>query len=171
VLAARISGCSSGDGGDGDDIPSPSYSVTVTVNGLVGSGLQLQNGADTLAVRADGAVTFATKLPRGARYSVTVLSQPAVPAQVCEVEKGEGTIAGGDFTDVGVTCVTSAATRFAYAVNYAGGSISIYNVDTAHRSAAHRLLLGVDASQNRWRGHGLRAGANEADACATRADH
>ena len=130
-LPLVFSGCSSGDGSDGNDVPSPSYSVTVTVTGLVGSGLQLQNGADTLAVGADGAATFATKLPRGARYSVTVLSQPTVPAQICEVGRGEGTIASGDVTDVVVPCVTSAATRFAYAVNYAGGSISIYNVDSA----------------------------------------
>lgn len=130
-LSIGLSGCGGGSGGGRDEVPSPLHSVGVTVTGLVGSGLQLRNGADTLAVESNGPATFATKLPGGARYSVTVLSQPAVPAQTCEVESGEGTIAGGDVTDVVVRCVTSTATRFAYAVNHVDGSISIYNVDAA----------------------------------------
>src|SRR5687767_12478612 len=53
--------------------PPPSYSVGFTVTGLVGSGLQLKNGADTLNVATNGEATFSIKLPTGSAYAVSVL--------------------------------------------------------------------------------------------------
>jgi 6-phosphogluconolactonase len=111
--------------------PAPSYSVSVTVVGLSGSGLQLMNGIDTLAVATNGPSTFPTKGLTGSNFAVTVLSQPAVPAQTCEVVQGTGTIANADVTDIAVRCSVSGAPRFAYALNFADDSISIYNVDAA----------------------------------------
>ena len=82
----------------------PTYSVGGTVSGLTGTGLTLQNnGADTLAVAADGPFTFLTELTETSSYAVTVSTQPT--GQTCEVTNGSGTIADEDVTDVGVACV------------------------------------------------------------------
>ncbi len=86
-------------------VPStPTYSVGGTVSGLTGTGLALQNnGADTLAVAADGPFVFLTELADTSSYAVTVSTQPT--GQTCSVTNGSGTIATADVTDVGVACV------------------------------------------------------------------
>ena len=62
--------------------------VGVTVTGLAGSGLVLQdNGGDDLAVSANGSLKFATQLASGAKYGVTVKTQPSNPSQTCVVSK------------------------------------------------------------------------------------
>jgi photosystem II stability/assembly factor-like uncharacterized protein len=83
------------------------YSISVSVSGLTGTGLVLQNnGGDNLAVPGDGSFTFATALADGANYNVTVLTQPSNPAQTCSVSNGSGTVSGADVTDVQVSCST-----------------------------------------------------------------
>jgi len=82
------------------------FSVGGTVSGLAGTGLQLKNGAEILAVAANGSFTFPTKLPSGTAYAVTVNAQPGTPSQTCTVANGSGTI-GGDVTTVAVTCATN----------------------------------------------------------------
>ncbi|HET8897920.1 MAG TPA: zinc-dependent metalloprotease family protein [Rhodanobacteraceae bacterium] len=83
------------------------YSVGGSVTGLVGSGLVLQlNGGNAMPVAADGSFTFSGGIPDGSSYSVTVLAQPAQPAQQCTVSNGSGTIQGGNISSVTVTCVT-----------------------------------------------------------------
>ena len=81
------------------------YSVNVTVQGLLGAGLVLENEAgDDLAVAADGAYSFATKIADGQPYAVTVLTQPSNPNQVCAVQNGSGNVAGGDVGGIMITC-------------------------------------------------------------------
>jgi hypothetical protein len=78
------------------------YTIGGTVSGLVGSGLVLQdNLTDNLTIVANGIFTFATPIPSGGSYSVTVLTQP--PAQNCMVTAGSGT-ATANVTTVQVTC-------------------------------------------------------------------
>ena len=80
--------------------------ISVTVAGLSGGGLVLQdNGGDTLAPQANGTFHFATQIPSGNAYSVTVLTQPANPAQTCTVTNGGGTAGPGTGPAL-VTCVT-----------------------------------------------------------------
>jgi hypothetical protein len=80
------------------------FSVGGTVSGLTGTGLALQNnGADTLAIAADGAFAFATELESGDSYLVTVSAQPT--GQTCTVSNGSGTVASADITDVSIVCV------------------------------------------------------------------
>lgn len=79
-------------------------SVGGTVSGLVGTGLVLQdNGSSNLNVSAVGAFTFATPIPTGSTYAVTVLTQPSNPVQACTVTNGTGT-ATGAVTSVQVIC-------------------------------------------------------------------
>ena len=84
------------------------YTVSVTTSGLAGTGLVLQdNGADNLAVSANGTLTFATSVASGAAYAVTVKTQPTGPSQTCVVGNGSGTIAGANISNVTVACTTN----------------------------------------------------------------
>jgi hypothetical protein len=90
------------------------FTVGGTITGLQGSGLTLATpGAASLVVPA-GATTFAfaSSLPGGAPYAVTVSQQPTNPPQTCSVASGAGTIPNAAVTNVQVTCVegTFAAT-------------------------------------------------------------
>ena len=106
-VVAGLSACSGGGGGGG--APAPTYTVGVTVSGLTGSGLVLQdNGGDDLSISTDGSFTFATAIPDGSAYSVTVLSNPTGPNQICAVSSGAGSVSGGNVTSVTVSCATNA---------------------------------------------------------------
>jgi hypothetical protein len=67
-------------------------------------GLVLANGAETLAIAANGAFTFPTALAQGEAYAVTIAVQPTSPHQTCTVSKGTGTIGATNVTDVAVSC-------------------------------------------------------------------
>jgi N-acetylneuraminic acid mutarotase len=95
------------------------YTVGGTVSGLSGTGLVLQdNGGDNLAVTANGAFTFPTKVASGATYAVTVHTQPSSPAQTCTVTSGAGTVTNANVTNVSVACTTTTTT---YAI---GGTVT-----------------------------------------------
>jgi len=85
-----------------------SFSIGVTVNGLTGSGLVLQdNGADDLAVAASGPLMFSTAVASGEPYDVTIKTQPSNPAQNCSVSGGSGTVTATSVTSIVVNCDTS----------------------------------------------------------------
>lgn len=85
------------------------YTVGGNVSGLEsGNSVTLQNNmGDDLNVNADGSFAFATALDDGSSYSVTVLTQPTLPDQVCSVTNDAGLLDGADVTDVTVECVTT----------------------------------------------------------------
>ena len=60
------------------------------------------NGGDDLTLSGNGAFTFATKLPSGAAYSVTVKTAPS--GESCTVSNGSGTVASADVSSVVVAC-------------------------------------------------------------------
>jgi sugar lactone lactonase YvrE len=103
-LAALVAvGCSGGSG----SISPPNTTVGVTVNGLAGSGLVLQdNGRDDLGVATNASYTFGTLLAVGQAYNITVKTQPVNPTQVCTVSGGTGTVTSNGIGAVDVTCVT-----------------------------------------------------------------
>src|ERR1700752_4892949 len=86
-------------------------SISGNLSGLnTGASVTLQdNGADNLTLSANGPFQFATFVPGGSSYNVTVLTQPE--GQVCEVTSGSGTLdaAGDPVRAVVVTCVTTAS--------------------------------------------------------------
>lgn len=105
VLLMGIAGC--GGGSDDTAVPPVPYSVSVTVSGLAGSGLVLQNnGGNDLAVNSNNTFTFSTQVADGSGYSVTVKTEPDTPAQGCRVQYGSGTISGAAVNNVLVTCTT-----------------------------------------------------------------
>lgn len=83
------------------------YAVGGSVNGLLGTGLQLQlNDDEILDISADGPFVF-SPIDDQSTYEVTVLSQPTALSQTCSVTAGTGVIDAAQVNDVAVTCVTS----------------------------------------------------------------
>jgi len=73
------------------------YKVGVSVSGLEGTGLVLQNNAkDDLAVTANGKALFAESAASGEIYWVTVKTQPSSPPQTCTVVDPTGTVSSLD---------------------------------------------------------------------------
>jgi Galactose oxidase, central domain len=109
LTALFLSSCSGVPGGNsgGGGGTGSTFTISVTVTGLSGTGLVLQdNGKDNLAVSTNGTVTFPIKVTS---YAVTVLTQPSNPAQTCTVTGGNGT-AAANVTTVAVTCTTNPVT-------------------------------------------------------------
>lgn len=106
-----------------------------TVTGLVGS-LILQNGSDSVTVTPGVPFAFPARVPDGNNYLITI--QTPSPGQTCTVQNGSGTMAGGDVTDVSVSCVNNP-----YAIGGAisglgvGGTVTLANSngDTLARNA------------------------------------
>ena len=108
----------------------PTFTVGGSVSGLAGSGLVLQNNAgDDLTINANSAFTFATTLPDGSDYLVTVATQPADPSQTCLVSNGAGTLAGSDVTNVAIACSTNTFTVGGTVSGLAGTGLVLQNND------------------------------------------
>ena len=88
------------------------YTVGGSVSGLTGAGLVLQdNGGDDRTIAAGGtSFTFATPVPSGEAYLVTIKTQPA--GQTCGVTAGTGTVAGANVVGVAVTCSSVVVQRW-----------------------------------------------------------
>ena len=82
------------------------FTISGSISGVVGSGMVLQdNGSDNFKVTTTGnsTFTFATALPTGATYAVSILTQPSNPTQTCFVANNTGTI-NGNITNIQITC-------------------------------------------------------------------
>ena len=99
------------------------FVVGGTVSGLAGSGLVLQNGADTVGVSANGSFAFPTPVASGATYAVTVKTQPTSPTQSCVVAAGSGTVTTGAIGSVQVTCTTTSFTVSGTVTGLAGSGL------------------------------------------------
>ena len=85
------------------------FKIGGNVSGLSDGTLVLQdNGGDDLSVTSDGTFTFATQVPHGRSYGVTVGGQP--DGQQCTVTNGTGTVAAADVTNVAVSCASQTFT-------------------------------------------------------------
>jgi uncharacterized repeat protein (TIGR03803 family) len=91
------------------------YPVGGSVSGLSASGLILTDGRDPFGIDA-GATAFIMPmtLPTGARYALSVQTQPS--GLTCAVGNGSGTVGAAPVTNIAVTCAASAFT--------VGGSVS-----------------------------------------------
>jgi len=67
------------------------YTVGGTVNGLVGTGLVLQNNEEIdLAIESNGSFVFPEEVPSERAYHVTVKNQPENPPQSCYITNPSG---------------------------------------------------------------------------------
>ncbi len=80
----------------------PTHTLGGTLSGLSGTVVLQNNGGDDLTLTADGAFAFATAVPEGAPYTVTVASPPT--NQACAIDAGSGTMATGEVTAIVITC-------------------------------------------------------------------
>lgn len=123
-----VAACGGGGGGGGGDMM---YTVGGTVTGLTGSGLVLENNAgNNLPISAAGAFTFTASLASGARYAVTVITQPSSPTQNCVVSNGSGTVGTANITTVAVVCTTMSSSKLGPSVLGApdnAGAVTILN--------------------------------------------
>ena len=116
VSPLQVCRLESANGTAGQGIPSiacstnPAFAVGGSITGLVGAGLVLQdNRGDDLRLPVGAAsFSFATPVQKGARYSVTVRTQPSAPPQTCTVAPAtaSGTVGDGPVTTVNVACTT-----------------------------------------------------------------
>ncbi|MBI3480012.1 MAG: hypothetical protein HY016_06610 [Nitrosomonadales bacterium] len=120
TMMAGLTGCDDNEKKPATAVAVPTVALTVggTVTGLSGNGLILQlNGANELAVNANGKFNFPKPLTKGSTYAVTVKAAPAAPIkQTCTISQGSGSIASAAINNVAVACVTNS-----YAV---GGTVS-----------------------------------------------
>jgi hypothetical protein len=100
------------------------YTIGGTVSGLSsgGSVTLLDNGADALAVTANGSFTFTTAVASGKTYKVTVSVQPT--GETCTVTSGSGTVGSANVTNVAVACAGAKT----YTI---GGTVSGLNASTS----------------------------------------
>src|ERR1700692_1994538 len=97
--------------------------IGVTVAGLSGTGLILQNGTEFLPITGTTTTTtFKTAIPYGQPYSVTVSTQPAGPPQTCTVTNGSGISTAGVAVNVQVTCSLGTLSIGGSVSGYAGGT-------------------------------------------------
>src|ERR1700722_2786404 len=92
----------------GGDTSPPSdaatYTIGGTITGLSGSVVLQDNGGDSLTLMANGTFAFTGPLASGAAYNVSVFLQPL--GETCSVTNATGSVAGGNVTNVTVTCAT-----------------------------------------------------------------
>ncbi|MCI0432100.1 MAG: hypothetical protein L0271_00430 [Gemmatimonadetes bacterium] len=81
------------------------FSVGGTVTGLQGSGLVIREVITSNDLTpGNGAFEFPYNFSDADAYEVRIITQPSNPIQTCSVERGTGTVAGADVTDVLVSC-------------------------------------------------------------------
>ncbi|MBY0573904.1 MAG: beta-propeller fold lactonase family protein, partial [Undibacterium sp.] len=114
----------------GSNAFAPKYEVSVSVSGLSGSGLVLQNrGGDNLAFSENGTKKFTTAWRKGEAYAVTVLTEPSTPYQHCVVSNGSGSFAEKDVTNVSVLCRNTQ--RYLYVANGGENTLSTYSIEAS----------------------------------------
>jgi hypothetical protein len=103
------------------------FTINVTVSGLVGAGplVLRNNGIDELRVTGNGTFTFPGLLASGATYDVRVATAPTNPVQNCGVSNGTGTVGGGNVTNVTVTCMTGSFTVGGAVTGLAGSGLQL----------------------------------------------
>lgn len=112
--------------------PYATYSIGVSLSGLNGNQLILQNnGGDDLTLNADGLFEFGTEIIEGSDYEVTVLKNPQTPDQTCTVMNGSGSNIMSDVNNIEVVCVNNEFNVGATVTGLAlGNSVELLNNGT-----------------------------------------
>ena len=97
-----------------------SFSIGGSVAALTGLGLTLVNNGEHLAIAANGAFTFPTRIASGAAYNVTIAAQPA--GQTCTVQNAAGIVVNENITNVTVACATNVFTIGGTVIGLAAGA-------------------------------------------------
>ncbi len=127
------------------------YQVSFQVSGLLGSGFLVSDGFGELGPTSSVAA-FVSPLAAGSPYTISVVSQPTNPDQVCTVTaNGSGVVSSTSITSPAqVTCSSSPSV---YAVD---GTGTLFAFDASGKELTHATFPGVVASLD---GGGLTADA------------
>lgn len=105
VACTGSSSSGNGDDDSGDPVEDATYTVSGELSGLTGDHLILRlNDDESLTIEDNGDFTFSSELSDGDSYTVSTQILPEAPAQNCDLDNTEGSIAGADVTDVTVSC-------------------------------------------------------------------
>jgi hypothetical protein len=141
VLLLAITACGGGGGGGVDNYVPPTYTIGGSVTGFTGGTLVLQlNGANDLAVNANGPFTFGATISQGGTYAVAISVQPA--SQFCSVGNGAGTV-NGNVSNVVVNCSSVGAL---YPGNGANWNDWVVNDGAIRLDAGDRPCTDADAA-------------------------
>ncbi len=86
------------------DCSTSKFAIGGTVSGLIGAGLKLKQGGETISIGKSGTFRFPTKVASGDPFSVSVAAQPAWPPQTCTVNGASGVVVAADVESVAVSC-------------------------------------------------------------------
>src|SRR5579864_8267132 len=106
--------------GGGSMTPPVTFTISASVSGLSGALVLQDNGGDNLTVTSNGTFAFATKIPNGQPYSVTVLTQPT--GQTCSLGLNSNGAATANIT-VNVTCSSTTLYTISAAVSGLSGTL------------------------------------------------
>ena len=149
IMAFGNSTADNWSGGSGSGGSTTSYSVGGTVSGLSGTLVLQDNGGDNLSVTANGPFTFATKLPSGTPYNVTVQTAPA--SQNCTISNGSGTVGTANVTNVAVSCANVTSTPGSDDFNRADGSLgpNWTAISDGAMSISSQMVIGTAGAEHR----------------------
>lgn len=137
LSSSLLAACTGGVGERGTQkgtVGGQTYPVTLTVSGLNGTGLVLQNnGGDNLLIPRDGTYGFPAGVVQGGLFNVSVLTQPGGTGslQTCKVTQGAG-VASGAITGIQVQCApkqSTGATIGGSVAGLMGGGLVLQNSD------------------------------------------
>ena len=116
------------------------------MSGLAGTVVLQDNGGDDLSLSANGPFTFATQLPSGAVFGVTVKSNPT--GQSCTVSDGSGTVGSANITTVAVACSNTSLPTASDDFNRADGGLGANwtAVSDGGLSISSQAVLGSSAT-------------------------
>ncbi len=97
------------------------FSIGGNLNGLNGTVVLQNNADDTLTLTDDGDFIFATNVPDGFAYTVTILTQPT--GYTCVVSNGTGIVEGENISSIAIKC-SPTYTVFAWGDSLTAGSLS-----------------------------------------------
>ena len=132
-----------------DFAESPRFTLGGTVSGLEGTGLVLRDSHFVQITPGNGPFTFPLTARAGEAYSVTLVTHPSNPVQICTIANGSGTFGPANVTNVAVTCVTTPAEDGLDATFGGGGKVAIGTtggaIGVAFQSDGKIVLLGARA--------------------------
>jgi hypothetical protein len=102
------------------------FSIGGTIENLSGTVILRNNGADDLTLSASGPFTFATAIPSGTPYAVSVAQQPL--GQTCNITAfGGGTVTTSNIANVKIECIKTAFTVGGRVYGLLGPSLVLQN--------------------------------------------
>lgn len=127
-----LASCGGGGNGGGSNILPAIYTVGISVEGMTGTSMVIQNNAgDDITVTGNGSYSFSTQLATGDSYTVSVSLSPE--RQKCTVSNGKGIISDSSVSNVLISCyqVTASEQILSVRANLDGGPDLNLRVDDA----------------------------------------